>query len=46
MTGAAKGSPTLRTYLLIKQWADSVARRKKLPRSKWLHWQIRTDAAA
>jgi len=46
MTDATKGPPKLRTYLLIKRWAKSIAKRKKLPRSKWLRWEFATDAAA
>ena len=46
MTDATKGPPRLRTYLLIKRWADSIAKQKKLPRSRWLRWEFATDAAA
>ena len=44
------GEPKGRSLALIQRWADRVAKRRKLPRSKWLTWDHlvsgREDAAA
>ena len=39
-------APTAATALKLSRWAESVARRKRMPRSQWLSWDHLLDGDA